>query len=285
LLKRERKNIMQFKAPSFVTVDGRRLAYDEVCPPDPQGTVLLLTGLAAKRQGWYQQIDVFGQTYRTIALDHRDIGDSDPFSAPYGIADQADDAADALKALGVSQAAVVGISMGGFIALEFTLRHPEMVGRLVLTSTSAGGPSQVQAEPQFLALLVRPRDSATDIGVFEQETYALIMAPGYADSHPDDMEHIAAIARYRPQAEESYRRQLMACLGHDVAQRLGEIHVPTLVVHGTNDPLIPVENGNYLAQHISNARLILYSGTGHVPIIERAEDYNRDVLTFLRGDL
>src|SRR5689334_12414843 len=125
---------MQFSAPAFVSVDGRRLAYDEVCPANPQGTVLLLTGLASKRQGWYRQMDVFGQIYRTIALDHRDIGDSDPFTSPYRIADQADDAAALLRAMAIPQAMVAGISMGGYIALELTLRHPELVQKLVLTS-------------------------------------------------------------------------------------------------------------------------------------------------------
>lgn len=74
---------------------------------------------------------------------------------------------------------------------------------------------------------------------------------------------------------------MQACLGHDVAQRLKSIHVPTLVVHGETDPLIPVGNGKYLAQHIPHARLILYPNTGHITIVERAEEYNRDVLAFL----
>lgn len=189
---------MQFRSPSFVTVDGRRLAYDEVCPSNPRGTVLLLTGLASKRQGWYRQIDVFGQEYRTIALDHRDIGDSDPYETPYHIADQADDAAAALKMLGVSSAAVVGISMGGYIALELTLRHPEMVSKLVLTSTSSGGLSQVQAQPEIMALLAKPRVANEDPGITAQQTYKQIMAQGFADSHPEAMEHTAAIARNRP---------------------------------------------------------------------------------------
>ena len=106
---------MQVKTPSKVLIDGRALAYDEVSPPDPKGTILLLTGLAAKRLGWYKQLEVFGQTYRTIALDHRDTGDSDLASGSYTTADQADDAAAVLQALGVERASVVGISMGGFI--------------------------------------------------------------------------------------------------------------------------------------------------------------------------
>ena len=273
---------MQMTAPAFVTVAGRKLAYEEVSPPSPQGTVLLLTGLAAKRQGWYRQMAAFGQHYRTIALDHRDVGDSDLATAPYSTADQADDAAAVLTALGVGHAYVVGISMGGFIALELTLRHPEMVDKLVLTSTSAGGQTHVRAGLRTTMMLMMPRLGRADAGQRAKRTYAYIMAPGYCQRHPDEWEHIASIARYRPQSSAAHRRQLRACLRHDVASRLGEIHAPTLVIHGEVDPLVPVGNGKFLASHIPNARLILYPNTGHVPIVERAADYNRDVLAFLQ---
>ncbi len=272
--------MLQIAPPAFITVDGRKLAYDEVCPPDPKGTVLLLTGLGAKRLGWYRQLPVFGQVYRTIALDHRDTGDSDPSPGPYTTADQADDAAAVLRALGVARAHVVGISMGGFIALELTLRHPELVDKLVLTGTSAGGPTHVPPGPEMQAMLVQDRTSI-EIGELGKRTYSRIMAPGFAEQHPDAMERVAEHARYRPQTPEMYLRQLQACMGHNASDRLSQIHAPTLVVHGEVDPLAPVENGKYLAEHIPGARLVLYPDTGHIAIVERADEYNRDVLAFL----
>jgi pimeloyl-ACP methyl ester carboxylesterase len=271
---------MRAKPPSIVTIDGRKMAYDEVSPADPKGAILLLTGLGSKRLGWYNQIAVFGEMYRTIALDHRDTGDSDLASGPYTTADQADDAAAVLKALGIARAHIIGISMGGFISLELALRHPALVDKLVLTSTSAGGPTHVQPGPEMIAMLAQGR-RGMEAGELGRQNYTLIMAPGYAERHPEVMEHIAENARYRPQSAEAYLRQLQACMGHDVADRLGQIQAPTLVVHGEVDPLVPVANGKYLAQHIPGARLILYSDTGHIPIIERADEYNRDVLAFL----
>ncbi|MBF6591838.1 MAG: alpha/beta fold hydrolase [Ktedonobacterales bacterium] len=272
---------MRVEAPLFVMVDGHTLAYDEVCPPDPKGTVLLLTGLGSKRLGWARQLPVFGQTYRTLALDHRDTGDSDLTPAPYTTADQADDAAAVLRTLGVGRAAVVGISMGGFIALEMALRHPDLVEKLVLTSTSAGGWTHTRARLSLLLKYMQPHYRWGEVGAVAKRHYAAIMAPGYCRRHPDEWEHIAEVARYRPQSREAYQRQWRTCVTHDVADRLGEIHVPTLVVHGEGDPLVPVENGRYLARHIAGARLILYPRTGHIPIVERAEEYNRDVLAFL----
>jgi pimeloyl-ACP methyl ester carboxylesterase len=76
--------------PSFVTIHGRKMAYSEVGPPHPKGTVLLMTGLAAKRYGWYKQFEVFGHYYRTIALDHRDNSDSDVVTEDYTVSDLAD---------------------------------------------------------------------------------------------------------------------------------------------------------------------------------------------------
>src|SRR6478735_11900998 len=90
----ERKNAMDVKAPESVLIDGRKLAYDEARPANPadeKGTILLLTGLGSKRLGWARQLDVFGREYRTIAMDHRDTGDSDEAPADYTVADLADD--------------------------------------------------------------------------------------------------------------------------------------------------------------------------------------------------
>lgn len=270
-----------FKTPSYVTLaDGRRMAFDEVSPASPKGAVLLLTGLASKRLGWRRQIDVFGQEYRTVALDHRGTGDSDPATGPYTVADMADDAAAVLRALGIAKAHVIGISLGGFVALHLTLRHPELVDKLVLTSTSAGGATHVAPSQEMLAMLASV-DPDVEIGERGRRNYTRIMAPGYAATHPDDMETVAEVARYRPQTPESYILQLQAAMGNDAAQRLGEIHAPTLVIHGADDPLVPPPNGEYLAAHIPGAQHIVYPRCGHIPIVECAEQYNRDVLAFL----
>lgn len=267
--------------PQFVVVNDQKLAYEEVCPPAPSGTVLLLTGLASKRQGWRMQMAPFGAVYRTIAMDHRDSGDSFQAAAPYSTADQADDAAGLLRALDIKQTHVVGISMGGFVALELALRHPDLVDRLVLVSTSAGGATHVRPGLRMRIALRLPRPRRGDIGKLAKRTYKSILAPGYAARHPEVLETIALVARYRPQTPEAYRRQLHSCTTHDVSSRLDAIRQRTLVVHGDVDPLVRTANGRYLAAHIPGARLIIYEQTGHVPIIERAGDFNRDVLAFL----
>lgn len=272
-----------FKEPSFVKVNGRKLAYNEVCPPAPKGTILLLTGLGAKRYGWYHQLDEFGRHYRTIALDHRDISDSDEVTEAYTAADMADDAAAAMRALGVQRTHVAGISLGGFVAQQFALRHPELIDKLVLISTSAGGPTHVQPGPEMVALLTNRGEQNTEIGELARRTYTLITAPGFAQSHPEEIDRIAEIARYRPVKAAAYYRQLQAATTHDASQQLDRIHAPTLVIHGDADPLVVPANGDYLAQHIKGAKHIVYHNVGHVPIFECHEQLNHDILAFLEG--
>jgi pimeloyl-ACP methyl ester carboxylesterase len=268
-----------------VLIDGRTLAYDEVVPAiaaDVKGTILLLTGLGSKRLGWYKQLDVFGRAYRTIALDHRDTGDSDAVTAGYTVADLADDAAALLAALGIARSHVVGISLGGFTALELAVRHPDQVAKLVLVSTSAGGSARVAASAEILALLAP--DPSLEIGERAIRDYSRIMAAEFVAAHPEALDHAAENARYRPMSTEAYVRQLQATLAHDVVASLQQITAPTLVIHGDLDPLVPPANGTYLATHIQGARHVVYPGVGHIPIIERADDFNRDVLAFLAED-
>lgn len=275
--------MIEIKEPSIVKVNGRKFAYDEVAPPNPQGTVLLLTGLGSKRLAWYKQLNEFGRYYRTLALDHRDTGDSDPTPAPYTIKDQAEDAVNFLKALNISRAHIVGISMGGFISLEIVLRYPQMVDKLVLVSTSGGGLTNVPASPRLwgqMLLAGRSRERQ-EIGALAKRTYTNIMGPGYAANHPEVMEEIAQIARYHPMSGAAYGRQFRACLTHNAATRLNQIQRPTLIIHGDKDPLVPFPNGRRLARHIPGAKMLVYSNVGHIPIIERAEQFNRDVLSFL----
>jgi pimeloyl-ACP methyl ester carboxylesterase len=273
--------MLEIEKTSFVTISGRRMAYTEVCPPNPEGTVLLITGLASNRLSWYNQLEEFGQLYRTIAIDNRDAGDSDPSEGPYSVADMAGDTALFLKELNIEQAYVVGISMGGFIALELALRHPALVSKLVLVSTSGGGLTNVPANPRLWPTFLTLRSQNLEPADLVRRVFTLIMGPGYAAKHPETIREITTIAGYQPISPRGYSRQLRACLFHNAAFRLGQIKVPTLIIHGDKDPLVPIGNGRRLARKIPGAKMYVYPNTGHLPIIEEARRFNRDVLAFL----
>jgi 3-oxoadipate enol-lactonase len=270
---------MEFAPPSFVEVAGRRLAYDEVRPAQPKGTIFLLTGLGSKRQGWRNQLPVFGKEYRTLALDYRDIGDSDRVDQPYTLADLADDIAGAAHTLQIPRVHVVGISLGGYVAQNVALRHPDQVEKLILVSTSAGGATHVMPEASMLSMLSSLGVSGAEEGA--RFAYSRIMSPAYLGTHPGVLDQIAEVAQHSPFTPESYQRQLGAVLSGGVGAQVGNIIAPTLVIHGDADPLIPPQNGDYLARSIPGARHIVYHGIGHVPIRECAEAFDRDVLAFL----
>ncbi len=278
--------MLQTKSPSYITISGnRKMAYDEVSPPNPKGTILLLTGLGSTRLAWSKQLEAFGMQYRTIALDHRDAGDSFQTTGRYTTADQADDIAAALPELGVSKTHVIGISMGGMMALELTLRYPELVDKLVLVSTTAGGKSSQRPDWGLLMMMMTPPwlrgGFRMERGERALRTYSAIAAPGYFASHPEESATLAENARRLPLGRAAYYRQLMSTGKHDAVSRLPSIKAPTLVIHGEGDRLVPPGNGRFLAQHIPGAKLITYPNTGHIPILERADDFNRDVLAFL----
>jgi pimeloyl-ACP methyl ester carboxylesterase len=120
-----------------------------------------------------------------------------------------------------------------------------------------------------------------DIETLVRRSSTAITGKGFTVGHPEDLDQIVKNAKAKPMTPESYQRQLGAGMAHDASNRLDKISAPTLVIHGEYDPLIPFENGKYLAAHIKGARLSSYPGVGHLPIVEEDERFNREVIEFL----
>lgn len=260
-------------------VGSHTVYYDEYGTGHP---VLFMSGLGGTRLGWWKQIEPLAQKYRVINLDNRDAGDSALAAAPYSIAEMADDAAGLIENLNLGRVFIMGISMGGFISLELALRHPARVEKMILVATSAGGTSHVTPAPEIGATLLRKEGE--DIETRVRRTSPLIAAPGYCVAHPADLDRAVQHAKAKPMPPEAYQRQLSAAYAHTrngVAERLAQIRVPTLVIHGECDPLIPYANGKFLAANIAGAKFSTYAGVGHLVTIEAAERLNREVGEFL----
>jgi pimeloyl-ACP methyl ester carboxylesterase len=131
--------------------------------------------------------------------------------------------------------------------------------------------------------LLMPGDDEEETGVGARRVCAAVAAPGFAERHPEAIEEFVEIARHRPMSRIAYLRQLEACRAHDVSDRVERITAPTLVLHGDVDPLVPLANGVALAERIPGARLKVYPETGHIPEVERADEFNADLLAFLGG--
>jgi pimeloyl-ACP methyl ester carboxylesterase len=183
---------------------------------------------------------------------------------PYTLTDMADDAACLLDALGIAGAHVCGMSMGGMIAQTFTLRHPSKVLSLISIYSTTGNPELPQATPEVFAAVAAlpPQEREANIehmiGVFRT-----LAGPGF----PFDVEwtrQIMAASFDRCFCPQGAARQLFAILTQPNRKlALASVKAPTLVVHGTADPLVPVEGGKDTAQAIPGAQLILIEGMGH----------------------
>jgi pimeloyl-ACP methyl ester carboxylesterase len=257
---------------------GRTIHYDATGDGPP---LLLIGGLGSYRHGWQPVVDALSPHFTVYRMDNRDAGDNNPEDVPYTIEDMAGDVAGFLDAVGVTRTPVLGHSMGGFIALHLALNRPDLVDRLLLVGTSS-------AAGAALGSPLVPIDPADWIDDPVERTLArapLTHAPGFFDDKPDVLQAVAARTSGNRITCEGYNRQLAAISDtHDVRTLLSEISVPTLVLHGDADPLIPLRGGEVLNRDLPDCRLIVYPGVGHHPQAEMPEKFIEDVLGFLQGE-
>jgi 3-oxoadipate enol-lactonase len=240
--------------------------------------VLLVMGLGLPAAAWWRTIPVLARSLRVIAFDNRGSGRSDCPPGPYSTAEMAADGVAVLDAAGVERAHVYGISLGGMIAQEIALRHPDRVGALVLGATSAGGEAATPPDADTMAFLQR-RPAMPD----EEARWASVPYLYSARTRTERADRIGEdLARRRSFAFHAagYIAQLMAAMGHDVGARLGGIAAPTLVLHGMEDRMVPPDNGRALAAAIPGAELRLLEGAAHQYATDQPS-VDDDVLRFL----
>jgi 3-oxoadipate enol-lactonase len=218
-------------------------------------------GLGMNATGWWRTVPVLAEAgLRVIAFDNRGVGRSERAPGPYTTAEMADDAVSVLDAAGIGAAHVYGISLGGMIAQEVALRHPDRVGALVLAAPAAAGDAAVAADEAVNAF-VRLRAQMTA----EHAVWASVPINYARRTRLEGGDRIAQDIERRlrfPVEAEFYSAQLAAAQGH--AAPVAGIRAPTLVVHGTEDVLIPPANGERLAALVPGAELSLWDGAAHL---------------------
>ncbi|MCW2999991.1 MAG: alpha/beta fold hydrolase [Solirubrobacterales bacterium] len=225
--------------------------------------LLLIQGMSGTHLSWGDPfLAELQDDFQTAAYDHRGIGLSPPTKVSFTIAELADDAAGLLDTLGWDTAHVLGISMGGMVAQELALRHGSRIRTLTLGCTYCGGPGSATAPPETVqelgaAMTSGDRDLAIRAG-YECNTSAAFR------QDPSNYARFREMAMGAPAKIATIMLQMQAIAGHDVQARLGEITQPTLVVHGTEDRMLPPSNGELIASKIPGARLELWEDVGHV---------------------
>lgn len=240
--------------------------------------LLLIQGLGQGVWAWREQMPAFACAYRTIVFDLRGSGRSPLTPEGCTIGDLA---ADAASVLDRRPAHVVGLSMGGYIALTLALVHPELVRSLVLVGTGAGGADRTRRPPEvrdaFLDALARPYEE------YARATMPYTFAPGWAEANSERYEEILAARLERPATHATIAAHGAACQRfYDEGCPVEGIEVRTLVMHGDADRILPVENGRALAARLPNAEYVELPGAGHDLPHEDPATFNRLVLDFLR---
>src|SRR6185312_299136 len=221
----------------YTTINGVKLAYDLNGSGVP---VVLIHGAQGDQTMFSGLAPALSQKYRVLTFDQRGSGLSDKPHDGYSIAVLADDAAALMDHAGFPRAHIVGVSMGGMIALEFVLRHPDKTRSLVLGCTTPGGPNAIRIGGAAFSNAYSSREMSS-----EERGRALAQAAftqGYLDAHPEIIPAMIEARRSRPIDPLALDARLKAAMGHDVFDRLGQIKAPTLVITGKNDALISWEN-------------------------------------------
>ena len=242
------------------SVNGFELHYAERGEGEP---LLLIMGLAGTHLSWGEPfLDALAAGFRVIAYDHRGVGRSSRVGDDFTVVDLAEDAAGLLDALDLDSAHVVGISLGGMVAQELVLRHPERVRSLVLGCSYAGGEGSARTPPENLQRLGEAWQSG-DREHALRTNWEINVSPGFA-AQPGAYETWREMALAGRVSLAVIALQLRAGAGHDTSERLDRIAAPTLVVHGTADVMLPPENSRAIADRVPGARLVELDGVGHL---------------------
>ncbi len=242
--------------------------------------LVLIMGLRRNAEWWYLQIPELSKHFTVIAFDNRGAGRSDKPEMEYSIRLFADDTAGLMNFLGIPKAHILGISMGGYIAQELAINHPDKVNGLILGCTSCGGSRAVSMSEE------RMEKFAANKGLTPEQILRKDMDLYFSDrfvrEHPERIEEFVNISFRYYQPADAFFRQLNACLNHDTADRVSKVSSPTLIMTGDDDHLVPSENSRILKELMPEADLELFPGCRHCFFMEESERFNRSVVAFLR---
>jgi 3-oxoadipate enol-lactonase len=255
--------------------DGARIAWssdgDEGSPP-----VLLVMGLAYPAAMWWRLVPALAERFRVIRVDNRGAGlTGDVPGGPYTVETMAGDCLAVLDAAGVERAQVVGISMGGLISQEMALTSPERLVSLCLVATHAGTAHAVW-DAEALAMLGNRGEMTV------QEAAEMSLPFNYAPGTPRARIEEDWAVRFPLAATPSgYLNQLAGASQWSGLPRLSSISVPTLVVHGELDRLVPPDNGRMVADAIPGAELVLVPDANHILMTDQPEQVEKVLLDWL----
>lgn len=269
-----------------VIANGIQIEYDTFGDP-ASPPLLLIMGLGAQMIHWPEEFCnlLASQGLHVIRFDNRDVGLSSKFdeageldvmeiftnpqrgaelNIPYTLDDMADDTVGLLDALGIEKAHVFGVSMGGMIAQTVAIRHPSRVWSLISMASGTGDPSLPWGRPEAMAMLVAPMPAEREAYIEHNMNLFRTIAGSKYPLDEQEMRRLIERAYDRCYYPQGMARHSVAIMvAGSRAQALRSVTAPTLVIHGSEDPLLPVEQGRATAEAVPGAELLIIEGMGH----------------------
>jgi 3-oxoadipate enol-lactonase len=258
--------------------------------------VLLVMGLGTPRIGWFHQFYALSQSYDVTSFDNRGVGETLHPGGTWTMQDMVGDAIGLADAVGYERFHLVGISMGGMISQEIALAHPDRLRSLTLMATTPGGPEAVPMTPEYAAALMIP-----DPQERLRRTIEMTFGEEFRKHNPEMIDLIIKVqgggSMMMLGAEATAATDSATALGFmgqvtavgqwffsgGAFDRLGEISVPTLVMHGGDDQLIPLPNGELLAREIRGAHLREWPKAGHALNAEYPDEVNAALMAHMQS--
>jgi len=260
----------------MIVLDGMRARYRLEGPADAP-VVTLIHSLAATLELWDAQAAALGGRYRVLRYDVRGHGGSDAPAGPWTLEQMADDLRRLLRELGIARSHLVGLSMGGCVAMTAALAFPGLVQSLVLADTTSRYAPHTRA---MWAERIRAVERDGMEPVIEP-TMEIWFTPEFRQREPGGVDRVRGMLRGTD--PRGYAWAVGAIAEVDLTARLGEIRAPTLVLVGEHDPGTPVAMAETLGRGIPGARLTVLPGARHCSCVEAAPAFDRALLDFLAG--
>ncbi len=241
--------------------------------------LMLIAGLGSDSQSWLPIIDELSQHFMLILPDNRGSGRTIPQEIETSIQLTSDDCMALLSELGIQSAALLGHSMGGFIALDCAIRYPQQVSQLILAGTSAFNSARNN-------YLLKEFNSYLQFGMSPEQWFRSLFywlfSPRFFEDPNVVKEAIRLAVDYpHPQSNTAYSNQVAAIEAFNCQNELSSIRMETLIIHGRDDLLFPPEESISILQTIPNSSIALIEGAAHSIHMENPDEFNKDVLRFL----
>lgn len=265
----------------ILDTNGTQIAYSLSGSGTP---LLLISGVGYGAWFWNKILPALADRFHVITFDNRGAGESGKPDGPYTVPMMAADTAGLLDQLNLTNVIVLGHSLGGFVAQELAISRPDLVGHLILASTNHGGPNIIPITPQAMQVFT---DRSGDPTELVKRGVAIATAPGFAERHPEVLQELLAYRFTNPVPPVQYTAQVMAGAGmaaftpEEVMRRMAAITIPTLILFGEHDQVVPPGNALLLADKLGNAQTVILPGAGHIFPIEQPRATVNAIFNFL----